>query len=269
VNWKALKALGIVGIDEIALKKGHRDFVTIITCRVEGEIRLLAVLPDRKKATVKAFLARIPQRLRSTIQTVCSDMYDGYVNAAREVFGRRVKVVTDRFHVAKLYRKGMDELRKQELKRLKQELPKEDYQQLKGAMWALRKDKAQLSQEELAVLACLFICSPRLKMAYEFCHDLTAIFDEELTPAAAIKKINQWKRQVKRSPLSCFDDFLTTLDNHLKEIANYFAGRFTSGFVEGFNNKIKVIKRRCYGILNVDHLFQRIHLDLTGRTLFA
>jgi len=269
VNWNKLTALGILGIDEIALRKGHRDFVTIITSRVEGEIRLLAVLPDRKKATVKAFLSSIPQRLRRTIETLCSDMYDGYVNAAREVFGQRIQIVTDRFHVAKLYRKGMDELRKQELKRLKQDLPKEDYQQLKGAMWALRKDQAQLSQEELAVLACLFICSPRLKMAYDLCHDLTAIFDDALTRGAAIKKINQWKRRVKRSPVSCFDDFLTTLDNHLKEIANYFEGRFTSGFVEGFNNKIKVIKRRCYGILNVDHLFQRIHLDLMGRTLFA
>ena len=53
------------------------------------------------------------------------------------------------------------------------------------------------------------------------------------------------------------------------EIANYFIDRQTSGFVEGLNNKIKVIKRRCYGILNVKHLFQRIHLDLSGYALFA
>jgi transposase len=55
----------------------------------------------------------------------------------------------------------------------------------------------------------------------------------------------------------------------MDEIANYFLARQTSGFVEGFNNKIKVIKRRCYGILNVKHLFQRIHLDLSGYALFA
>jgi transposase len=55
----------------------------------------------------------------------------------------------------------------------------------------------------------------------------------------------------------------------MDEIANYFIDRQTSGFVEGLNNKIKVIKRRCYGILNVKHLFQRIHLDLSGYALFA
>jgi transposase len=66
-------------------------------------------------------------------------MYEGFVNAAKEVFGKRVKIVIDRFHVAKRYRSGVDSLRKHELKRLKQELSEEAYGQLKGAMWALRK----------------------------------------------------------------------------------------------------------------------------------
>jgi len=65
------------------------------------------------------------------------------------------------------------------------------------------------------------------------------------------------------------DSFLTTLENWLDDIANYFIDRNTSGFVEGFNNKLKVIKRRCYGILNVTHLFQRIQLDLYGHSFFA
>ena len=71
------------------------------------------------------------------------------------------------------------------------------------------------------------------------------------------------------SPLQCFESFLGTLETWLDEIANYFLDRHTSGFVEGFNNKLKVIKRRCYGILNVTHFFQRIQLDLTGYALFA
>ncbi|MGH9752641.1 MAG: transposase [Blastocatellia bacterium] len=62
---------------------------------------------------------------------------------------------------------------------------------------------------------------------------------------------------------------LTTLDNWLDEITNYFLDRQTSGFQEGFNNKIKVLKRRCYGITNISHLFQRIWLDLEGFKLFG
>jgi len=72
-----------------------------------------------------------------------------------------------------------------------------------------------------------------------------------------------------KSGLTCFNRFLGTLDKWMDGITNYFISRQTIGFVEGFNNKIKVIKRRCYEILNVKHLFQRIHLDLKGYSLFA
>ena len=138
-DWNEFKELPILGIDEIALKKGHRDFVTVITARLtEGKNRVLAILEDRQKATVKAFFSSIPKELRKTVHVVCSDLYEGYIHAAREVFGRKVRVTADRFHVAKLYRKGVDNLRKKEMKRLKAELPKDQYKKLNGVMWALR-----------------------------------------------------------------------------------------------------------------------------------
>ncbi|MCP4256373.1 MAG: transposase, partial [Planctomycetes bacterium] len=152
VDWKALEKLDVLGLDEIALKKGHNDFVSIVTAHVDGQISVLAVLADRKKETVKAFLSSIPKRLRRTIKAVCSDMYDGYVNAVKEVFGKDTRVVVDRFHVAKLYRKSLDELRKKELRRLKKTLPAQEYKKLKGAMWILRKNKHALSEQESEVL---------------------------------------------------------------------------------------------------------------------
>ena len=119
VDWDSIETLPYFGLDEIALKKGHKDFVVIVSTRVEDKVKILAILSDRKKETVKAFLETIPQRLKKTVTTVCSDMYDGYINAAKEVFGNKIKVVIDRFHIAKNYRSCVDTLRKQELKRLK------------------------------------------------------------------------------------------------------------------------------------------------------
>jgi transposase len=196
-------------------------------------------------------------------------MYEGFVQAAKEVCGKRVKIVIDRFHVAKLYRKGLDSLRKRELQRLKQELSEDEYGQLKGAMWALRKSEEKLTDEDKDVLACLFEHSPCLKLAYELCGDLTSIFDTQLNKSQGKRQLRKWMEKVRASQLRCFDGFLTTLETWLDDIANYFIDRHTSGFVEGFNNRLKVIKRRCYGILNVTHLFQRIQLDLYGHTLFG
>ena len=268
VNWEDIERLDVIGLDEISLKKGHKDFVTIVTARIGEKISILGVLKDRKKATVKRFLSSIPKRLRNKIKAICSDMYEGFINAAKEVFGNKV-VVVDRFHVAKLYRKGLDALRKKEMKRLKKELSEAEYKKLKGAMWILRKDKDELTDEELEVLECLFNHSPTLELAYKFCNELTDIFNKDISKSKAKRKISSWKKRVKKSGLSCFNSFLSTLDKWMDEITNYFLDRQTSGFVEGFNNKIKVIKRRCYGILNVNHLFQRIYLDIEGYSLFA
>ena len=211
----------------------------------------------------------MPRKLRKTIKAVCSDMYDGFIHAVQEVFGKRVRIVIDRFHVAKLSRKGLDRLRKQEVQRLKQELSEEEYKQLQGVMWALRKREDHLTDEDKALLARLFAHAPLLKTAYALCNALTEIFEKHIGKCKAKSQLTDWIERVRDSTLHCFNTFLTTLEKWMDEIANYFPDRQTSGFVEGLNNKIKVIKRRCYGILNVKHLFQRIQLDLSGYALFA
>jgi transposase len=196
-------------------------------------------------------------------------MYDGFINAAKEVFGDKVKIIIDRFHVAKLYRKGLDTLRKAEMKRLKNTLLKEEYTKLKNVMWILRKDKDQLTDEEVEMLQLLFVHSPLLELSYKLSKELTDIFNEHIQRSRAKRKIHAWINRVKQSGIGCFNTFLSTLDERMEEILNYFIHRQTSGFVEGLNNKIKVIKRRCYGILNPAHLFQRILLDLSGYSLFS
>jgi transposase len=180
-----------------------------------------------------------------------------------------VKIIIDRFHVSKLYRKGLDKLRQKELRRLKETLSEEDYKQLQGAMWALRKSETDLEDEDEEVLAQLFEYSPQLEMAYDFCQELTGIFNQDMRKRQGKKQMKNWMQSVVKSKLTCFNSFMKTLANWLDEVANYFLSRLTSGFVEGLNNKIKVIKRRCYGILNPTHLFQRIHLDLSGYSILA
>jgi len=273
VNWQEIEHIGTLGMDEIALRKGKRDFVLVITARYEGKIRILGVLPDRKKATARHFFETIPKELHTTIETVCSDMWEGYINAAKEFRQAHEEVefdvVVDRFHVAQNYRKGVDQLRKQERKRLKKELSQQQYNEIKGVMWATRKNNTDLNDDQRQQLRRFFTYSLKFKLAYTLREELSAIFDLPLSREQALERLDQWQTKVQRSALTCFDKFLTTLHNWREEIANYFVKRFNSGFVEGLNNKIKTIKRRCYGVTNIKHLFQRIYLDLEGFRLFA
>jgi transposase len=269
VDWRVYERLDVLGIDEIALKKGHQDYLVIVTARFSAErIVVLGVLPDRKRATLTAFFRTIPDRLKRTIHTVCTDMYENYVSAAKEVLPQ-ANVVVDRFHVAKSYRQCVDNLRKQELARLKKELPAEEYQPLKRTLWLFRKNQADLTPEQAERLQPLLTHSPALKQAYDLREALTAIFESHLTKQQALDALDDWHVDACNSHLDCFDPFFTTLGHYLDQIANYFLDRASSGFVEGFNTKLKVLKRRCYGILNHAHLFQRLVLDFDGYRLFA
>ncbi len=268
INWKSISQIGVLGIDEISLQKGYKDYVTLITCRVDGVVRLLSVIKGREKAKIKVFLKSIPKKLKRTVEAICTDMYDGYVNAAKEVFKKKTVVVIDRFHVAKLYRRELDSYRQKILAQLKKELSAREYDKLKGAMHILRKGNECSSKKEKAVVSELFSHSSELMEAYRLGLKLTQIFNTHMSKEEAVNKINAWIKEVRRSNLLCFNKFMKTLRKYKSEIANYFIDRNTSAFVEGINNKAKVLKRRCYGIFNIKHLFQRLHLDISGYRLF-
>ena len=274
VNWDEFTELKTIGIDEIAMRKGHNNFVAIITTQQsDGHVALLGVLADRQKETVRAFLESIPKHLWPTMERVCTDMWEGYANAVAEFAADHpevsVEVVVDRFHVTKNYRECVDNLRKRECRRLKKELSEAEYAEIQGVLWPIRKNSEDLTAEEQKKLDQLFEYSPELKLAYTFREELTSIFELPLTKEEAKKQIIEWQNKVSCSTVTCFGKFLTTLNNWLDKIVNYFAGRFSSGFVEGLNNKIKTTKRRCYGILRTTTLFQRLYLDIEGYRSFA
>ena len=270
VDWGRFEHLGVLGLDEIALRKGHRDFVTIVTRRdPAGEIALLAVLPDRRKETVAAFLASIPEALKATVDQVCTDMYEGFLNAVHDTLPQ-AKVVVDRFHVAKAYRGCVEALRRQEIKRLKAGLSQEAYEaQVKGTLWLFRRSWPDLTAQEKQRLEGLFELSPALRVAHMMREVMTAIFEQATSKAQAQTWMRMWREYIVIHSIKGFESFFTTLDNHWDAITNYFLDRNNSGFVEGLNNKIKVLKRRCYGLLDVRRLFQRLTLDLEGYRLFG
>ena len=189
VNWKRIKKIGIIWIDEIALKKGYNDFVTIITSRLNGENTILAVIKGKEKSSVKAFFNSIPKKKHKSIIAVCCDMCDAYINAAKEVFNDNIAIVVDRFHVAKLYRKALVSLRKQELARLKKELSAEEYKSLQPAIAILVNKQELYTKQEKNKLELSFKYSQALKAGYRLARQLTVIFNSNHRKKTAINKI--------------------------------------------------------------------------------
>ena len=144
-----------------------------------------------------------------------------------------------------------------------------EYDRLKGVMWPFRQDFSDLQKTEKTLLNRLFVYSPEIEQAYTLHQQLTQIFETDQTKDSATVVIRVWCDRVRRYEIREFDSFLITVDNWLDEMTNYFLERHTSGFVEGFNNRIKVLKRRCYGIFDVKRIFQRLTLDVHGYERFA
>ena len=111
--------------------------------------------------------------------------------------------------------------------------------------------------------------SPELKKMHRAALKLTHIFNTHQSRKIAFTKLNRWIDFVQKSGLSGFDGFIKTLTKYKSTILNYFKSRKNSGFVEGLNNKIKVLKRWCYEVFKTETLFQRLFLDLNGYKMFS
>jgi transposase len=269
VDWTGFKRLEVLGIDELAVKKGQRDYAVIISARfATGDLAVLGVLPDRQQATVQAFLNSIPAPLKATIHSVCIDMYEPY-RLAVEAALPQADVVIDRFHVAEHYIDAADAVRKTTMKELKKTRPKAAYATLKGVHLVFRRHWATLASPDRALLERLFGYAPVLRLVYDFREGLFRIFETALSVDQATDDLKAWMFLVQQQHIPGFDAFVQTLQAHWVGILNFFKHRLTSGFVEGLNTKIRVLTRRCFGLFNLRHFFQRLWLDVEGYRVLA
>ena len=139
---------------------------------------------------------------------------------------------------------------------------KEDRAKLKGCRWILVKNMDDLTFDEQEKQKFVYETSPELKQAHVLKEDFRSIFEEEDREQAK-KAIEDWVVRVLESGLRGLEKFLTTLGNWKDNILNYFNGKVTNGFVEGMNNKIKLIKRKGFGFTNHKHFRYRV-LDVCG-----
>lgn len=146
-------------------------------------------------------------------------------------------------------------------KQLKQRLSKEEYRQIKGVIWSFCKSASGLNDEDWVLPQKLFIYLPKLEQACTLREELTEIVRDRFTKMKAKCAILFLCKSVCKSRINEFENFLGTVDTWPNKITNYSLEVLSSDFVEGFNNRLKVLKRYCYGIFDVDQIFQRLALD--------
>ena len=218
---------------------------------------VIDLLSDRKKETLEAWLDQLPPDVRAAIQVVCIDMWDAYSTAVQTKLPG-VEIVVDRFHVMNASR--LNHALTTARREIQRQAAPEVKEQLKGSRWILVRNQSALTPEQREKLDTIYAASPELKLGHQLKEQFRAIF--ELTDRdEAAHQLDTWIQQVETSGLKAFQGFVTTLHNWHDYILNYFHERWSNGFAEGMNNKIKLLKRRGFGYTNFDHFRLRVLVE--------
>jgi transposase len=232
-----------IGVDEIQYAKGHK-YLTLVYMFDLGVTRLLWVGRERTIESFQGFFAVIGDELASKIAFVCSDMWEPYLKVIREKCSEALHIL-DRFHIVAKMNKALDEVRAGESRRMAREgfVPV-----LKKSRWLLLKRQENLKTEQRFRLRDLLRYNLKTVRAYLLKEAFQQLWDYN-SPAWAAKFLDQWCRQVMRSRIDPMKKIARSMRQHRELILNYFRAQklFSSGVVEGLNNKAKVTMRRSYG----------------------
>lgn len=219
--------------------------------------RVLEVLENREKATVLAYLQEAKQEgLLAHVEEVTTDMWDAYVEAAREAFGDKIAITIDRFHVMKNFQECLTNARRE----LQRQMSGPERGRLKGSRWLWVTNPENLSAEARQELQALKEQFPSLGQLAEQREALRAIFDDSkiVRPAEGRKRLRAWMEQVQGLGLTALNTFCRTLDNWLDKIANYFRSRGSNGRTEGLNHGLRAILWRAFGMANFQNFRLRV-----------
>ena len=243
-----------IWIDEVSVRKGHTYAITV-ACLEPGEERPIWMGGEgRKEEDMKLFFEEMgPQRCQS-IKLIVMDMWKPFRNVAMQ-YAPQAKIVFDKFHVLGHLSNALDEIRRSEYKRVSEK----ERRFIKGQRYTLLSHKANLDIEGRRALSMLLKANNRLNKAYLLKESFGQMWSYN-NPTWARKFFESWKSQLRWQRLESFEKFAAMIDRHWDGIVSYCHpdNKVSLGFMEGLNNKIRIIQRRAYGIKDREYLMLKV-----------
>jgi transposase len=247
VSWglehRDLEGIEAIGVDEVQWHHGQQ-YQTVVYQLDEGQKRLLWVGKDRTVKTLLRFFRMFGKKRSAALQFVCSDMWQAYIKVIAKKAKQAVHIL-DRFHIMQRMGKAIDEVRAAEAKQLKQD----GYEPiLKGARWLLLKRPENMTEQQALKLKEILQYNLRSVRSHLMKEDFQRFWDY-WSPTWAGKFLDQWCTRAMRSKIEPMKKVARMLRNKRDLILNWFRaeGKVSTGTVEGFNNKLKLITRKAYG----------------------
>lgn len=238
-----LAGITAIGVDEIAWRKGH-TYATVVYQINQGRKRLLWVGEHRKCKTLLKFFHWLGKERSALIEFVASDMWRAYLKVIARKIPRAIHVL-DRFHIMSHLNKAIDQVRAEEAKEMKR---KGLEPLLHHSRWCLLKRKSNLTEKQEGKLESLLPYNLRAVKAYLLKEEFQR-FWEYVSPHWAGVFLDAWHRRAMYSKIEPIKKVARMLQGHRELILNWFRAKkeFSSGVVEGLNNKAKLSTKMAYG----------------------
>lgn len=217
--------------------------------------KILDILPDRTQNHLISYFYSIPKIERYRVKYFVCDMWTPYIDLAK-IYFPNAKIIIDKYHFIRQVTWAIDSVRK----RLQRSMPASLRKYYKRSKKLILTRYFKLKDENKQACDLMLLYNDDLRKAhflkekfYEICQNPK--YSEQR------KDFFQWIKMAENSGIPEFEKCARTYRNWSKEILNAFKyPHITNGPTEGFNNKIKVLKRTSYGIRKFDHLRTRIFL---------
>ena len=247
-NHKPTVLPQVISLDEFKGNSGGQKYNSIVA-DPSGRM-VLDILPDRYENNLVKYFSQFDSK--SNVKYFVCDMNPHFRQVAKICFPQAT-VVADKYHVIRQAYWAMERVRKNE----QNKLPKRHRRYFKKSRYLLIKPIEKLTEDEMYQLALMFEIAPRLADAYRIKNDFLSVIRSK-SAAEGKEALADWLFSVEVMDLPEFHDCTKAYHNWFHEIINSLEVPWTNGFIEGCNNKTKVLKRTCYGMRNFDNFRKRI-----------
>ncbi len=237
-----------IGIDEISIRKRHT--YRIVVSDLERRRPIWFGGEDRSGASMGQFYQWLGEKKSARIRLALMDMWKPFRNATN-AYAPQAAILFDKFHIMRHLGEALDKVRKAEYGRLSGK----DRRFIKGQKYTLLSHRENLTTQGRRSLKTLLAANKRLNTAYLLKESFGQLWDYE-REGWARRFFENWRSSLKWQRLEPYEKFAKMIDRHWDGIAAYCRpeNKVSLGFVEGLNNKIRVIQRRAYGLRDEEYL---------------
>jgi len=238
----------IIGVDEVSIKKRH--VYRIVVSDLEKRRAIWFGGKGRSEEDMDMFYALLGKENAVKIRLAVMDMWKPFRHSTRS-HAPQAAILFDKFHILRHLGEALDKIRKAEYGRITG--PQRKF--IKGQKYVLLSHKENLTIEGRKSLQLLLKANKRLNTAYILRESFDQLWDYK-SEAWARRFFENWKAQLRWQRLKPYEKFAKLIERHWDGIAAYCKpeNKIALGFVEGLNNKIRVLQRRAYGLRDEEYL---------------